>query len=168
MIDVERDIKLTVRVSLHERTELRQRAFKAGLPVAVFMRISALAGAPVAPMPPAPADLPDPCRKLLAVAHGTVSNLTQLHGHASASGAPLDRVCPLLMEMQDKVRGLGLSVKAGAISEAQASEILSSGLLAASDQTNVLAEALNGQQAAGNTAWHTALTAMRSALGQIA
>lgn len=167
MIDVERDIKLTVRVSLHERTELRQRALKAGLPVAVYLRTSALAGAPVAPVPPAPADLPDSCKKLLNVAHCGVSNLSQLNAHAAAAGEPLDRVCPLLMQMQERMRELGLSIKAGSIPEAQASEILSAGLLSASDQTNVLAESLNEGQIATNQTWYSALTALRTALEQI-
>jgi hypothetical protein len=167
VIDAERDIKLTVRVSLQERTALRQRAFKAGLPVAVFMRTSALSGAPVVPMPPAPADLPDPCKKLLNVAHACISNFTQLHAHALASGTPLDRVCPLLTEMQNKVRELGMAVKSGGIDEVRATSILEVDLLAASDLLNALAQSLNEGQIPTHQAWHAALSSMRTALEQI-
>jgi hypothetical protein len=99
------------------------------------------------------------------VAHATISNLTQLHGHAF--GGPLDRVCPLLMAMQGQVRGLGLNVKSGAISEARAAEILSAGILAGSDKLNDLTEALNEGQTATNQTWHTALTDLRTALEQV-
>lgn len=165
--DAEREIKLTVRVSLAERSELRQRAFAAGLPVAVYLRASALAGAPIGHKPPAELDLPDPCKKLLHVCQASVSNCTQLHSHASAGGSPLDRVCPLLIQMQEQVRSIGLSVKGGAISESFAIEILASGLLSASDQINALAESLNEGQSATNQTWHAALTAFKNALEQV-
>ncbi len=167
MSDAGREIKLTVRVSLSERVELRQRAFSAGLPMAVYLRTSALAGAPVGHKPPAEADLPDPCKKLLDVCRASISNCTQLSSHASASGAPLDRVCPLLLQMREKLRELGLRVKSGSISEAYAIEILDGGLLSASDQINVLAESLNEGQTATNQTWHTVLSALRASLEQV-
>jgi len=165
--DADREIKLTVRVSLAERLQLRQRAFSAGLPVAVYLRTSGLAGSPVAPRPPAPIDLPDPCKKLLFVCHGSVSNFTQLAGHSAAAGEPLSRVGPLLLEMQSTMRNLGMSVKAGELGEAEAQRILDTGLLQASDQINVLCESLNEGQTATNQTWHTALTDLRTALEQV-
>jgi hypothetical protein len=165
--DVGREIKLTVRVSLSERVELRQRAFAAGLPMAVYLRTSALAGAPVGHKPPAELDLPDPCKTLLDVCRASISNCTQLSSHASSSGAPLDRVCPLILEMREKLRELGLRVKSGLIVESLAVAILSSGLLEASDQLNVLAESLNEGQTATNQTWHTVLSALRASLEQV-
>lgn len=170
MSDVEREIKLTVRVSLVERVELRKRAFKADLPVAVYLRTSALAGTPVAPKPPAMDELTDACKKLLHVCHAGVSNTSQLHGHATAAGAPLDRLCGpsgFLMEAQHQLRDLGLNVKTGDVDEVTASQILGSGLLAASDQLNILAESLNESQHPTHTTWHNVLSSLRAALEQI-
>lgn len=159
--------KISVRVNAQEKAQLRELAFRAGLPVAVFMRESALSGSPSAAKPPAELDLPDPCRKLLFVCQASTSNCTQLHFHLSAAGAPLDRVCPLLLQMREKLRALGLRVKAGLIVESLAVAILSSGLLEASDQLNVLAESLNEGQTATNQTWHTVLSALRASLEKV-
>jgi hypothetical protein len=162
----DRDVKLTVRVSRAEQNALRKRAFEARRPVAVYLRETGLAGVPVE-APPTPAEQPEPLRKLLHVALASVSNCTQLGQHAAEAGEPLSRVCPLLSEMQEQLRELGMQVKRGGLSETRADEILAMGLLRASDEMNRLAEALNEGKTAINQTWHSVLSGLRAALAEI-
>lgn len=170
MSDAERTINLTVRVNINERTELRQRSFSAGMSMSSYLRLSGLSGAPVGPKPPSVADLPDPCKKLLAVCFAGLSNLTQLGQHAASAGAPLDKLCGpggFLMQAQAQLRELGLQVKAGTVDSSKASSILEAQLLESSDSLNVLAEALNESQEVSPNTWHSVLTALHSALERV-
>lgn len=161
--------QLTIRLPSRAGEALRAAAFAARLQPAVLARqllLQALeSGQLPPPAPPAPADLTEDARALLAALLATLSNLAQLTQHALELGQPLSQLAipgGPLAAAGDQLRQIGIELKTGSTPPTN-----SAALISAADQINSLARRLNQDRRDVAIAdWHGPLSSLKSALSE--
>ena len=158
--------KLTVRLKTLQFLQLRDQAFQANLPMAVFAR-HLIAGDVPSKAPPSLHALETDCAQLLRCAYSLVTNSRQISQIAIELGEPyvqLTGESGVLGSIEQEARNLGLRIKQGAMAEATATEVLTEEALVAVEQFNSLAHELNSGRHVAGVEWHDAISAVRNFL----
>ena len=158
--------KLTIRLKRLQYMQLRDQAFQANLPLAVFTR-HLITGDVISKAPPSPNALEPDCAQLLRCVHSLVTNSLQISQIAVELGDPfvsLTGESSVLDTIAHEARNLGLQIKRGAMVEATATKILTSDALVAAEKFNSLAHELNTGRDVAGTVWQDALEAVRNFL----
>lgn len=156
--------QVMLRFSESEHELLRNSAFSARLPVAVFVKEIVLGRVPK-PAPPLTSQLSEAAQKLLQILQNLTSNLAQLDRFAAATPA-LQRLAGeggLLQALSDRARGIGMQIKIGEL-ENEIATLLSTISGPALALNSEIARPINQSQAVPLETWKAVLQQLKDVL----